>query len=136
MKKATMRRAVKFALALAALAAPSAALAENWFPFFIVPAGVVYLDRDSIIRRQGHVVARTEATYPSPQQIKRFGRTYVYVKAVNLLDLDCSRLVFMYEGRDLFTADGVMTVSINEADNPIPITPKSAESALVAAYCH
>ena len=131
----SMKTVLKFVLALAGLAAPSAALAENWFPFFIIPAGVVYLDRDSIIRRFDHVVARTEATYPNPQQIKRFGRVYTYVKAVNLIDLDCPRLVFMYESRDLYDSNGVMTVSINQADEPIPVTPKTAEAALVAGYC-
>ena len=131
----SMKTVLKFVLALAGLAAPSAALAENWFPFFIIPAGVVYLDRDSIIRRFGHVIARTEATYPNPQQIKRGGRTYVYIKAVNLIDLDCSRLVYMYESRDLYDGNGVMAVSINAADEPIPVTPKTAESALVTGFC-
>jgi hypothetical protein len=127
---------LKLALALAALAAPSAALAENWFPFFMIPAGVVYLDKDSVVRRNGHVIARTEATYPEPQQLKRAGRTYAYVKAINLIDLDCSRLVYMYEGRDLYSSLGVLIVSINEGDNPIPVVAKTVESALSAAYCH
>ncbi|MDB5458985.1 MAG: hypothetical protein JWO72_726 [Caulobacteraceae bacterium] len=119
----------------AVLLSAGAAAAENWFPFFVIPNGVVYLDHDSVVRRSGHVSARLESTFPAPQRISRNGQVFAYVKTIDLVDIDCKAEVYKNVSRDLYTGDGAMALSINESDNPLRIPPKSAQAALITAYC-
>lgn len=123
------------AVAATALTAAGSASAESWFPFFVVPSGVVMIDRDSIVRRMGHVSARLESTFPQPQRISRSGRIFSYTKTIDQVDIDCGAEVYKNVSRDLYSSDGVQAVSINDADNPIVVRPKSVQAALVTAYC-
>jgi hypothetical protein len=119
----------------ALLLSAGGAAAENWFPFFVIPNGVVLLDHDSVVRRQGKVSARLESTFPSPQRINRNGQVFSYVKTIDLVDIDCKAAVYTNISRDLYSSDGAMALSINESNNPMRIAPKSAQAALVTAYC-
>ena len=123
------------AVTVTALAAAGAARAENWLPFFVVPSGVVMIDRDSIIKRAGHVSARLESTFPQPQRISRNGRILSYTKTIDQVDVDCGAEVYKNISRDLYSGDGLQAVSINEADNPMIVPPNSVQAALVKAYC-
>ena len=119
----------------AALAAAGGASAESWIPFFVVPAGTVLLDHDSVSRRPGHVSARLESTFPQPQQIRRNGQIFTYVKAIDSVDVDCSARVYMNITRNLYTDSGLMQLSLNEQDNPILVLPGTAQAALITAFC-
>ena len=112
----------------------TAATAENWQPFFIIPNGVIMLDRDSVTRTRGHVSARLESTYPQPQRINRNGRIYTYEKAVDRVDIDCAAQVYKNVSRDLY-GDGVQALSLNEADNPMVVTPNTPQAAVSTAFC-
>ena len=118
-----------------ALTAAGAASAENWVTFFITPAGVIYLDHDSLTRRDGFVSARLESTFPEPQKLNRNGRIIVYVKAIDRIELDCKARVYKNVSRDLYTATGLMQLSLNEQDNPIHVTANSPQEALIKAFC-
>ncbi|MEI9890307.1 MAG: hypothetical protein WDN45_06470 [Caulobacteraceae bacterium] len=48
----------------ATLGLTTAAQAENWYAFYMVPMGVAYVDKDSIIYRPGHVSAKVQSTFP------------------------------------------------------------------------
>jgi len=132
-----MTKAMTAALVIgaAALAAAGGASAENWIPFFVIPAGTVLLDHDSVSRRPGHVSARLESTFPQPQQIRRNGLVFTYVKAIDSVDVDCSARVYMNITRNLYTDSGLMQLSLNEQDNPILVLPGTAQAALITAFC-
>jgi hypothetical protein len=123
------------AAGLAALMGPGAALAENWYAFYIVPSGVTLVDKDSVVLRPGHVSARIESTFPQPQQLQRGGQMLIYSKSKDLMDIDCEARVYRFVARDLYTDDGLMQASINEADNPILIREGTPPAALAKAYC-
>jgi hypothetical protein len=119
----------------AALAAAGGASAENWISFFVIPAGTVLLDHDSVSRRLGHVSARLESTFPQPQQIRNHGKIFTYVKAIDSVDVDCSARVYMNITRNLYGGDGLMALSLNEQDNPVMVLPGTAQAALITAFC-
>ena len=121
------------ALAIAALAGP--AFAENWYPYFMVPSGVAYVDKDSIIFRDGHVTARTESTFPKPQSLQRDGKIFVFTKAKDLVDIDCVANVYRYVGRDLYNDSGIQQLSINASDDPMRIGDNTPEDVLAKALC-
>ena len=120
---------------LMALTGPSVALAENWYAFYIVPSGTSFVDKDSVILRPGHVSARVESTFPGPQQLQQNGQILVYSKSKDLMDIDCAARVYRFLARDLYTNDGVMQTSINEANNPILIQEGTPPAVLATAYC-
>jgi len=123
------------AAGLAVLTGPGAALAENWYAFYIVPSGVSYVDKDSVVLRPGHVSARVESTFPEPQQLQRNGKIVVYTKSKDLMDIDCAARVYRFVSRDLYTEEGVMQASVNEANNPILIREDTPPAVLAKAYC-
>jgi hypothetical protein len=132
-----MTKAMTAALAIgaAALAAAGGAAAENWIPFYVIPAGAVLLDHDSVSRRLGHVSARLESTFPHSQQIRNSGKVFTYVKAIDSVDVDCHARVYINVTRNLYSSDGLMQLSLNEQDNPIMVVPNSAQAALITAFC-
>jgi hypothetical protein len=117
-----------------ALMAPSAALAENWVNFLILPEGVIYVDHDSIDRREGHVSARLESTFPTQQRINSGGRIFTYLRVVDRVDVDCKARVYRNVSRDLYSDVGVEVLSLYE-DNPQPVTEQSPQEAMIKAYC-
>jgi hypothetical protein len=123
------------AAAAAILAPAGSASAENWAPFFVIPSGVVMIDRDSIERTGGHVSVRLESTSPGPQRISRNGRIFDYLKTIDRVDIDCKAEVYKNISRDLFSGDGLEALSINEADNPLMVRPNSVQAAVVKAFC-
>jgi hypothetical protein len=124
-----------FVIGAAALTAAGGAAAENWVPFYVIPAGTVLMDRDSVSRRPGHVAARLESTFPKPQQIRHDGRVFTYIKTIDSVDVDCHARVYFNITRDLFTDSGLMQLSLNEQDDPIRVLPDSAQAALIKAFC-
>jgi hypothetical protein len=132
-----MAKAMTAALLIGAvaLAAAGGAWAENWIPFFVIPAGTVLIDHDSVSRRLGHVSARLESTFPQAQQIRHDGRVFTYIKAIDSVDLDCHARVYINITRDLFSGDGLMQLSLNEQDNPIRVLENSPQAALIKAFC-
>ena len=131
----TKARTAAFVIGAAALAAAGGAWAENWVPFFVIPAGTVLIDRDSVSRRPGHLSARLESTFPQPQQIRNGGKVFTYIKAIDSVDVDCSARVYMNVTRNLYSGDGLMQLSLNEQDNPIMVLPGTAQAALITAFC-
>jgi hypothetical protein len=123
------------AAGLLALAGPGAALAENWYAFYIMPSGVTLVDKDSVVLRPGHVSARIESTFPQAQQLQRGGKVMIYTKSKDLLDIDCAARVYRFVARDLYTNEGLMQASITEANNPILIQEDTPPAALAKAYC-
>ena len=130
-----MAKIAALAAGLAVLAGPGAVLAENWYAFYIVPSGVSYVDKDSVVLRPGHVAARVESTLPGPQQLQQNGKLFVYTKSKDLMDIDCAARVYRFLSRDLYTNDGVMQTSVNEADNPILIQEGTPPAVLATTYC-
>ena len=132
-----MPKTITCLLAGAAIAtfAAGGASAENWYPFYTRPGGASYLDKDSVILRPGHVSVRMESSYPDPQRLLRKGKVFVYKQAKDLLDIDCKANVYRLIARDLYSEEGVMQISINEADDPLMILADSPQAALAAAYC-
>lgn len=120
--------------AIATFAAGGAS-AENWYPFYMRPSGATYMDKDSVILRPGHVSVRTEFAYPDVQQLLRKGKVFVYKQAKDLIDIDCKANVYRVIARDLYSDIGVLQISINDADDPLIISPDSPQAALATAYC-
>lgn len=123
------------AAGFAVLTGPGAALAENWYAFYIVPSGVTYVDKDSVVLRPGHVAARVESTYPAPQQLQKNGKVFVYTKSKDLMDIDCAASVYRFLARDLYTDSGLMQTSVSDADNPLLIRDDTAPAVLAKTYC-
>jgi hypothetical protein len=123
------------AAGLAMLAVPGAALAENWYAFYIMPSGITYVDKDSVVLRPGHVAARLESSFPGPQQLQQNGKIFVYSKSKDQMDIDCTARVYRFLARDLYTDTGVMETSVSDANNPMLIQEGTAPAALAAAYC-
>lgn len=117
------------------LGVAGAACAENWVAFYIIPAGVVFLDQDSVTRRPGFVSARLESTFPEPQNLKRNGQIFTYVKTIDRVELDCKARVYRNVTRDLYTDTGLMQLSLHDEDDLVPVVTKSAQGALVKAFC-
>jgi hypothetical protein len=132
-----MTKAMTAALVIGAatLAAAGGAAAENWMPFFVIRAGTVLIDHDSVSRRLGHVSARLESTFPQPQKIRHDGRVFSYVKTIDSVDVDCHAQVYINITRNLYSDDGLMQLSLNEQDNPIMVLPDTAQAALITAFC-
>jgi hypothetical protein len=130
-----MAKIAAAAAGLAVLAGPGAALAENWFAFYIVPSGVSYVDKDSVVLRPGHVAARVESTFPGLQQLQQHGKVLLYSKSKDLMDIDCAARVYRFLARDLYTDAGVMQASISEADNPMLIRDDTPPAVLAKTYC-
>ena len=119
----------------AALGLGTMAQAENWYAFYMVPAGVAYVDKDSIIYRPGHVSAKIQSTFPEPQHLLRAGQIITYNKTVDTLDIDCKAKVYRFLGRDLFDDTGKAQTSVNESDEPYRIQDKSPQGVLAKAFC-
>ncbi len=119
----------------AALAAAGSACAENWQTFFVIPAGNVLLDRDSLQKTSGHVLARLESTFPQPQGLSRNGAIFSYVKTIDRVDVDCRARIYINISRDLYSDDGQRALSLNEQNSPIPITEGTVQMALLKAFC-
>ena len=111
------------------------ALAERWTPFFAIPGGAIYLDKDSVQRRSGQVSARLESTFPQPQALDRGGRMIIFVKMVESVSIDCKANVYKNVSRDLYDGNGARQISINEQDDPVLINPGTPQAALVKAFC-
>lgn len=136
MKSLALNTIVTAALSVSlAFAAAAPAFAENWYPFYMVPSGVAYVDKDSVIIRPGHVAARTEASFPEPKSVQREGQTYTFTRSKDLIDIDCAANVFRYVGRDLYNDAGVLVLAVNEADNPLLIANGSPEGVLAKSLC-
>lgn len=121
--------------ACAGLCVATAAQAENWYAYYMVPQGVSYVDKDSIIRRPGHVSAKVQSTFPRPQRLEKNGRFYIYTKTVDTIDIDCSALVYRYLERALFNEAGQQQTSVNEADNPQMIVDRTPQDVLAKGFC-
>jgi hypothetical protein len=119
----------------AALTAAGGAVAENWYPFYIVPSGVAYVDKDSLVFRPGHVSARIQSTFPQPQQVMRDGQVFTYTKSNDLVDIDCEAHVYRFLSRDLYNDSGLEQLSINESDDVLMIADKTPQAVLAKAYC-
>jgi hypothetical protein len=113
----------------------TAAQAENWYAFYIMPLGTTYVDKDSIIHRPGHVSAKLQSTFPAPQYLQKNGRLFVYTKSLDLLDIDCKARVYRYLSRDLLNDGGQPQTSIVETDNPQLIVDRSAQDVLAKGFC-
>ena len=130
-----MAKAITAVLAAgAALGLAPAAQAENWYAFYMVPAGVAYVDKDSIIYRPGHVSAKIQSTFPEPQHLLKSGQVITYIRTVDTLDIDCKAKVYRFLGRDLFDETGTAQTSVNESDDPIRIQDKTPQGVLAKAY--
>ena len=119
----------------AALGLVTAAQAENWYAFYMVPQGVAYVDKDSIIYRPGHVSAKIQSTFPDPQHLLKAGQVITYNKAVDTLDIDCKAKVYRFLGRDLYDETGKAQTSVNESDDPIRIKDETPQAVLAKAFC-
>lgn len=119
----------------AALAIAGGAFAENWYAFYIVPSGVAYVDKDSLVFRPGHVTARIQSSYPGPQRLLKNGQVFTYAKSKDLLDIDCAASVYRFLFRDLLNAAGVEQISVNETDDIHRIEDDTPQAALAKAYC-
>ena len=122
-------------LAGAAWACATAALAEDWYAFYMVPSGVAYVDKDSVIHRPGHVSAKVQSSFPEPQRLQKDGRVLTYDKAVDTIDIDCRARVYRFLTRDLYNAAGQKQTSISEADDARLIQARTPEDVLAKAYC-
>ncbi len=111
----------------ATLGLTTAAQAENWYAFYMVPMGVAYVDKDSIIYRPGHVSAKVQSTFPEPQHLARNGQVLTYSKSVDTIDIDCKALVYRNVARDLYTDAGQQQASVSEADDPRIIIARSPQ---------
>jgi hypothetical protein len=118
-----------------ALAAATSGQAENWFAFYIVPSGVAYVDKDSIILRPGHVSAKVQSTFPAPQRLQKEGRTIVYTKAIDDIDIDCKARVYRFLYRDLYDDSGRQQTTISDPDNVMLIQDRTPQDRLAIAYC-
>ena len=119
----------------ATLAAAGGAVAENWYAFYVVPSGVAYVDKDSLVFRPGHVSARIQSTFPTPQRLVRSGQVFTYNKSRDMVDVDCEAQVYRFVSRDLFSDAGLEQLSINDADNPVMIQDNTPQAALAKAFC-
>ncbi len=119
----------------AALAGAGHAAAENWYAFYMVPAGVAYVDKDSLVFRPGHVSARIQSTFPGPQRLLKYGQVFTYTKSKDMVDIDCGAQVYRFLSRDLYSEAGAEQLSVNEADDVYMILDKTPQSALAKAYC-
>jgi hypothetical protein len=124
-----------WAAAGASLALTTAARAETWYNFYMVPQGVAFVDMDSIIRRPGHITARVQSTFPQPQRLAKNGQIIVYTKSVDMMDVDCRARVYRYLNRDLMNDAGQQLTSVNDADNPILIQDHTPQDVLAKAFC-
>ena len=123
------------AAAGAALATAGGAVAENWYAFYIVPSGIAYVDKDSLVFRPGHVTARIQSTFPGPQRVLRFGQVFTYTKSKDMVDIDCQAQVYRFLSRDLYNDSGLEQLSINDADDVLRIMEKTPQAVLAKAYC-
>lgn len=119
----------------AALGLATAAQAENWFAFYIVPAGVAYVDTDSVIRRPGHVSAKIQSTFPGPQRLLKGGKVLVYTRALDDIDIDCKARVYRFLYRDLYDDSGQLQTTISDPDNVMLIRDRTPQDRLAIAYC-
>jgi hypothetical protein len=119
----------------AALATAGGAVAENWYAFYIVPSGLTYVDKDSLVFRPGHVTARIQSNFPGPQRLLKYGQVFTYTKSKDMVDIDCEAQVFRYLSRDLYSDAGLEQLSINEADDVLRIANHTPQAALAKAYC-
>lgn len=118
-----------------ALCLAGAAHAENWFAFYMIPQGVAYVDKDSIIFRPGHVSARVQSTYPRPQQLQKGGQIITFSKSVDTLDIDCKADVYRFVSRTVFNDAGQEQVTVSEEGDVFPILERSQQDVLEKAYC-
>ena len=119
----------------AALAVAGGAIAENWYAFYVVPSGVAYVDKDSLVFRPGHVTARIQSTFPEPQRVMRFGQMFTYTKSKDMVDIDCLAQVYRFLSRDLYSDAGLEQLSINDSDNVLMIADRTPQAVLAKAYC-
>lgn len=119
----------------AVLALATAAQAENWYNFYMVPQGVAFVDMDSIIRRPGHVSAKIQSTFPEPQHLQKNGQILTYTKSIDMIDVDCRARVYRFLNRDLMNDAGQHQTSVNEADNPVMIQDNTPQAVLAKAFC-
>ena len=121
--------------ACATLGLAAAAQAEDWYAFYMVPQGVAFVDKDSLIYRPGHISARIQSTFPEPQHLLRFGQVITYKKSIDVIDIDCKAQVYRFLGRDLFDDQGQEQMAINDADDPKRIGDHTPQQVLAKAFC-
>ena len=119
----------------AALGLATAAQAENWYAYYMMPLGVAYVDKDSIIHRPGHLSAKIQSVFPEPQRLARNGEVFVYTKSIDLIDIDCKVLVYRYLARNLLNDSGQEQTSISDPDNVQMIVDRSPQDVLAKGFC-
>ncbi len=122
-------------LAVGAALVATGARAENWFAFYVVPAGVAYVDTDSIIRRPGHISAKIQSTFPEPQRLQKGGKVLVYTKSVDDIEIDCKARVYRFLYRDLFDDTGRQQTTVSNPDEVMMVQDRTPQDRLAAAYC-
>jgi hypothetical protein len=131
-----LARAIRvLAAAGAVLGLATAAQAENWYNFYMVPQGVAFVDMDSIIRRPGHITARIQSTFPEPQHLAKGGQIITYTKSLDMIDIDCRAGVYRFLQRNLMNDAGQEETSVNEAENPVLIQARTPQDVLAKAFC-
>jgi hypothetical protein len=123
------------AAAGAALGLATAAQAENWYNFYMVPQGTAFVDMDSIIRRPGHVSAKVQSTFPETQHLQKAGQILTYTKSLDLIDIDCKASVYRFLQRTLMNAAGEYQTTISDPDNPSLIQDHTPQAVLAKAFC-
>jgi hypothetical protein len=117
------------------LAFATGAQAENWYNFYMVPAGVAFVDKDSLIYRPGHISARVQSTFPGPQRLQKNGQILTYTKSVDTIDIDCKARVYRFLNRNLFNDAGQAQTSISDPDNVMLIQDGTPQDVLAKGFC-
>jgi len=131
----TARAIMASAAAVAALGLATAARAENWYNFYMVPQGVAFVDMDSIIRRPGQISAKIQSTFPEPQHLQKNGQILTYTKSIDTIQIDCKARVYRFMSRDLMDNAGKEQTSISDPDNVMLIRDKTPQDILAKAFC-